>query len=161
SLARARAWRRPMGSLPLGETTLICPEAQVLLCCAQSCHNPANTKQLSSLLRQRLDWDSVIQLAQRQRGLPLVYRDLHGVNSDAVPQAIRAALYRHFHASAQRNLFLAGTLLKLLRLLESHHIPAIAYKGPVLAMLAYGNLALRQLATWIFWCTKKTWRVPK
>ena len=119
-------------------------EAQVLLCCAQSCHNPASTHQLSSLLRQGLDWTSLIQLAERHRVLPLVYRALQAVNSDTVPQPIRAELYHDFHANAQRNLFLAGTLLKLLRLLENHQIPAISYKGPVLAMLAYGNLTLRQ-----------------
>jgi hypothetical protein len=48
------------------------------------------------------------------------------------------------HTNAQRNLFLAATLLKLLRLLEAHGTPAVPFKGPVLAVVAYGNLALRQ-----------------
>ncbi len=126
------------------QTAAACPEAQVLLCCAQAGHNPASTQKLSSLLRQDVDWEALIQLAQRHRVLPLVYRALEAVNSDAVPQPIRATLDHQFHVSAQRNLFLAGTLLKLLRLLESHRIPVIPYKGPVLAMQAYGNLALRQ-----------------
>jgi Uncharacterised nucleotidyltransferase len=54
------------------------------------------------------------------------------------------ALRHHFQVNALRNVFLAGTLLKLLRLLEAHGIAALPYKGPVLAALAYGNVAFRQ-----------------
>jgi len=40
---------------------------------------------------------------------------------------------------------LSGELLNILRLFEAHHIPAIPYKGPVLAASVYGDLAwLRQ-----------------
>jgi hypothetical protein len=60
--------------------------------------------------------------------------------------AILAQLRDALHAYTHRNLFLAGTLRTLLRLLEAHHIPAIPYKGPVLAALAYGDLALRQFS---------------
>jgi len=39
---------------------------------------------------------------------------------------------------------LTGELLNLLTLFETHQIPAIAFKGPVLAASVYGSLAFRQ-----------------
>ena len=61
-----------------------------------------------------------------------------------MPKPILEELREHFYANAGRNLFLAKELIKLLHLLESHEIPAIAYKGPMLAVSVYGNLAFRQ-----------------
>jgi hypothetical protein len=86
----------------------------------------------------------LIRLALRHRVLPLLYRSVQTIGADLVPPSIWADLQYHFHANAQRNLLLGGTLLRLLRVLVRHDIPAIPYKGPVLAMAAYGNLALRQ-----------------
>ncbi len=42
------------------------------------------------------------------------------------------------------NLRMTGELVRLLNLFEDHGIVAIPYKGPTLAALAYGNLALRE-----------------
>jgi hypothetical protein len=61
-----------------------------------------------------------------------------------VPQAILEQLQRHAYANAIQNFFLTRELLKLLSLFEAHGIPAMPYKGPVLATTVYGNLALRQ-----------------
>jgi hypothetical protein len=116
----------------------------VLLCCAQTCYNPASTEQLPRLLRPDLNWDSLIRLALQHQVLPLLYRGIQTISSDTVPQPILAALQHHFHANAQHNLLLGGTLLRLLGVLARHDIPALPYKGPVLAIAAYGNLALRQ-----------------
>jgi len=44
------------------------------------------------------------------------------------------------------NFFLTKELLELLTLFEAHCIPASPYKGPALAIMAYGNLALRQFS---------------
>lgn len=125
-------------------TADVCPEVQVLLCCAQCYHDPASASQLLPLLRHDLDWAALIGLALRHRVLPLLYRGLQTISPGMIPHAIQTELQHYFHANARRNLLQAGTLLKLLRVLEMHHIPAIPYKGPGLAMLAYGNLTLRQ-----------------
>jgi len=45
-----------------------------------------------------------------------------------------------------RNRFRSSELLKLLSLLEAHGIPAIPYKGPIMAASVYGDLALRQFS---------------
>jgi hypothetical protein len=55
-------------------------------------------------------------------------------------------LQDHFYKNTHRNLFLTGELLRLLNLFEAQGIFAIPYKGPALAAVAYGNLALREFA---------------
>jgi hypothetical protein len=85
-------------------------------------------------------------MALRHGVMPLLYTSLAATCPEVVPRAALDCLRQHFHANVQRNLFLAATLLKLLRLLEAHGILAIPYKGPVLATVAYGQLAWRQFA---------------
>jgi hypothetical protein len=76
--------------------------------------------------------------------MPLLYRTLNSVCSDAVPKPTLEELREHFYANAGRDLFLGKELIKVLHLLESHEIRAIAYKGPTLAVSVYGNLAFRE-----------------
>ena len=45
-----------------------------------------------------------------------------------------------------RNVYMTGELLRLLTVFESRGIPAISYKGPLLAAFAYGKLAYRQFS---------------
>jgi hypothetical protein len=52
-------------------------------------------------------------------------------------------LRNQFLANAGHNIFLTEELLRLLHLFETNGIPAIPLKGPVLAVSAYGDLALR------------------
>jgi hypothetical protein len=120
------------------------PEAAVLLWGVQAFFYPAQTPQCPAVLQQSLDWPHLLHLARIHGVLPLLSRSLHTIGPDLVPQDALTALRDAFQANTQRNLFLAGTLLKLLRLLEAHGVAAIPYKGPVLATLAYGNVALRQ-----------------
>ena len=119
-------------------------EVAVLLWGVQTFFTPTQTPQPSAVLLQPLDWGRLLQLARTHGVLPCLYRSLLTTGPDIVPQDAWTALRHAFHANTQRNLLLAGTLLKLLRLLETHGIAALPYKGPVLAALAYGNVALRQ-----------------
>jgi hypothetical protein len=134
-----------MSTTSLADTTAQAyPEVQVLLRCAQTCYNPTSAAQLPRLLCPDFNWAWLIRLALRHRVLPLVYRGMQTIDADLVPPPVWAELQHHFHANAQRNLLLGGTLLRLLRSLARHNIHALPYKGPVLAVAAYGNLALRQ-----------------
>jgi hypothetical protein len=119
-------------------------EAALLLECARTALGIAGAEPLSPLWREGIDWPRLLRLALRHRVMPLLYRGLQATGPDAVLRAALDELRSHFHANAQRNLFLAGTLRTLLRLLEAHGIPAIPFKGPVLAVAVYGKLALRQ-----------------
>jgi hypothetical protein len=76
-----------MSTIPLADATAqACPEVRVLLCCAQTCYNPASAEQLPRLLQPDLDWASLIRLALRHRVLPLLYRSVQTIGADLVPR---------------------------------------------------------------------------
>jgi hypothetical protein len=119
------------------------PEEQILLCCARTWVDAAHARRITTLLQGDIDWDYVLQLAFRHNVAPLLFRSLEAVAPSAVPRAIRAQLKEQIQVYIQGNLFLTRELLNLLTLFERHSIPAIPYKGPVLAVSVYGDLGLR------------------
>jgi hypothetical protein len=121
------------------------PEFAVLLWAVQGFFHPGRLQQFPRALVRPIDWNLVFHLARTNGVLPLVYKSLYSTADPALLSGeARAALRAAFEANTQRNLFLAGTLLKILNMLNQHGIEVLPYKGPVLAMQAYGNLALRQ-----------------
>ena len=119
------------------------PEAELLLWCARTCIN-SEAEQIKALLKENINWDYLLRTALWHGVAALLYCSLNATCPEAVPKAILDQLRDYFHNLARRNLFLTRELLKLLNLFQAHEIPAIPYKGPVLAASAYGNLALRQ-----------------
>jgi hypothetical protein len=120
------------------------PEVQLLLCCARTDVDSESAEQIRSLLRGDIDWVYLIRTALQHSVMPLLYWNLHATSPKDIPETILDQLRRRFNANSVRNLFLVRELLTLLSLLERHSIPAIPYKGPVLAASVYGNFALRQ-----------------
>jgi hypothetical protein len=140
---------REIGGLGLGASVntpaaYTRPEVELLFCCARTCVDPITAKRIRGLLREHIDWSYLLQTAFRWRVRPLLYRNLNAVYPEGVPEVILAQLRDHFRANARRNLFLVGELLKILRLFEMQGIPAISFKGPVLAASLYSDLALRE-----------------
>lgn len=121
----------------------LCPEAELILCCARTIMDPERGEQIKALLKSGIDWEDLQKLAEHHRMLPLLYWHLNRICPEAVPNHILAQFHNRSHANARRNMFLTSELLRLLKLFEVNDIPAIPYKGPVLAATVYGNLALR------------------
>jgi hypothetical protein len=55
-------------------------------------------------------------------------------------------LRRDYQRNAQKNLRLTYELIRVLDCLDRHGIPAIPYKGPVLAKAVYGDISLRRFS---------------
>jgi hypothetical protein len=120
------------------------PEIELLLCCARTYIDFETAKRIKILLKKDIDWDYLIQTALWHGVIPLLYSSLNTTCPEAVPTTRLTQLRNYFYTNVRRNLFLTGQLIKVLNLFEANGIPAIPYKGPVLAAVAYGNLALRQ-----------------
>jgi hypothetical protein len=120
------------------------PEDELILCCARTSIDANRAAQIRALLREDLDWAHLIEIASLNRVMPLLYRSLRATCPEAVPGAVMELLRDQFEANTRYNLFLTAELLKLLDLLETHGIPALPFKGPVLAASVYGDLSLRQ-----------------
>jgi hypothetical protein len=120
------------------------PEKQLLVCCARTELTPAGATTIREILAGPLDWDYVLWEAEENSISPLLDRHLSAVAPSAAPAAAREQLKKTCRANTVRCLYLTAELINILRLLQSQNIPAIPYKGPVLAAQAYGDIALRE-----------------
>jgi hypothetical protein len=118
-------------------------EAELMLCCARLHLDSARRERIAFLLGEKPDWNRLVALAAEHGLLPLLYRHLEAMSA-AVPREIFVQLWGHHETNARRNRALAGELSKILELLDANGIPALPYKGPALAVAAYGDLALRE-----------------
>jgi hypothetical protein len=98
---------------------------------------------LNELLRQDLDWGIMLRLSTQHGLIPLLFRRLCVLPPDKVPQHVLQRFRESSQSVVWHNLSLAGELIKLLHLFESRGITALPYKGPTLAVAAYGDLSLR------------------
>lgn len=119
-------------------------EIELLLCCSNTHPDPHQLTRIQALVRQPLDWTYLVERATHHNILPLVDRQLQQIDSGSIPSEVLAQIHANFDGNFQRNLYLTAELLKLSRLFETHQIPMLSFKGPILAQIAYGNLALRQ-----------------
>ena len=119
-------------------------ENQLLICVARRSLNIATAARLRQLLARDLDWEYLLATAQRHCLIPLLYHHLHSSGAQAAPRHVMSRLRDEDHENTKASLFLAGELLKLLDLLEAQGIQAIPFKGPTLALWAYGDVGFRQ-----------------
>jgi Uncharacterised nucleotidyltransferase len=121
-----------------------CPEKQLLVCCARTEITPEGAEKIREIVAGPLDWDYVLWEAEENSITPLLERHLSDVARGAAPPATQEQLKKTCRANTARCLYLTAELINILRLFESQDIPAIPYKGPVLAAQAYGDIALRE-----------------
>jgi len=119
-------------------------EVALLLHCARTRLDSQHVQHVRTLLRENLDWAYVIRMAIRHGVMPLLYWNLNKACPDFVPPNTFQRLRTNFFQISARNLSLSGELLKVLQHLKEQGITAIPFKGPTLAVLAYGHLSLRQ-----------------
>ena len=120
------------------------PEVDLLLLCARARLDEQQTKRIKILASQDLDWDYLLQLADRHGLQPLLHWHLSASGSDAVPRKTQQQLRIAFQRVSALNILLTHELQKLLALFAEHNVTAVPYKGPALALQLYGNVALRQ-----------------
>jgi hypothetical protein len=102
--------------------------------------------QIKGLLEEELDWTYILEKAQRHFITPLLYKSLSTSCPQQVPEDVLCQLQKYCQSHTRHNLYLTRELLELLNLFEAHDIEALPLKGPVLAVVAYGNISLRQFA---------------
>lgn len=119
-------------------------ESALLLCCARTTAPPHIVARLRMLAAGEVDWEYLFQLARRHSIVALVYVQLERHASDLVPHDFLNKLKQHYFASYARNTVLSAELCRLISSFSAADIEAISYKGPVLALFAYGNIALRR-----------------
>jgi hypothetical protein len=97
---------------------------------------------IRTLAASNLDWNRVVQTVTRHRVAGLAHEGLSYAGS-AVPFEVTSAIGAQAQALVRQNLASAAETLNLQGLFADADLPAVFFKGISLAMLAYGNLALR------------------
>ncbi len=141
--AEASAPLPPSLGLP-GEHNRVLPEAQLVLACARTKLDSKTLARIENLLQQNLDWDYVFERAKQNFVTPLLCRNLIDDFAKSIPCDVLIRLENYLHLHTLNNLRLTRELLEITRLFESHDISVLAFKGPTLSLMAYGDLALRQ-----------------
>ncbi len=118
------------------------PEMALLLACASSSVDPADSQSIRQLSQGPIDWSCFLELAV-QHGLLSSCHSALAPRTDLVPEAIRAALRNDCLHFSMRAMQLSAELVRLTQRLSDSGIKVIAYKGPALSQTLYGNVAKR------------------
>ena len=92
------------------------------------------------------DFDELLREAEYHSTAACVAYALLQSGEDLLPQEVCAKLQQRLHVAARNNLKWLAEWQRILATFQSAGIRVISFKGPVLAMQAYGNLALREFA---------------
>jgi hypothetical protein len=120
------------------------PSQEFLLVAACSAWPPTDrrTESIHALAAGNLDWTRVVHTVARHRVAGLVHEGLSHTRS-TVPLEAARAIGAQAETVVRQNLACAAEALKLQRLFADAGLPVVFFKGVSLAMLIYGNLALR------------------
>ncbi len=119
-------------------------ELELIISCAGTHLSIERAAKVRQLAAAKLDWDYVLAIAEEHGVIPLLYWQLKHLSPATVPSSVWQKLSQAFDCNAYRNIALTAELARIERLFTNQNIPCLAFKGAVLAQLAYGNLALRQ-----------------
>lgn len=120
------------------------PEQKLLFACARSPLSPDKTEHIKDLLKENIDWDYFVKIVFYHKLTPLVYTHLNSFFRENVPDLVLAKLREYFENSSRRTLQMTAELIKILDLFAKQNIFVISYKGPILALMLYGQVHLRQ-----------------
>lgn len=120
------------------------PEHELLLCCARTSAPAHLVERLRALAAANIDWEYLFLLARRHAVVPLLYLQLGRHALDLVPPDSLFRLRQQYYENSARNTVLMAELCRLINLFADSGIETIPYKGPLLALFAYDNLALRR-----------------
>jgi len=91
-----------------------------------------------------IDWEGTIQTADKHGVSQLLYRAFDEHCRESVPSDVMADLRTRYETTTRTNLMYTQELFDLVEVIRDQDIQVIPYRGPVLASIAYGNIALRQ-----------------
>lgn len=118
-----------------------------LLClCAHPQPSAATYTEIARLARTAPDWAALYEQSRRHGVTALVYSALSRAAARHLPDDVDRQFRQQSHATVAQNLQLASELRAVCALFTRHGIDMLAYKGPALSLLIYGDLARREFS---------------
>jgi len=124
---------------PSFETNSLQNEWRLLLECASPVPDPEKL----SVLLPAVDWSRLLPLVEDHGVMGHLNASLHKLGDSAVPSSFKQTLVDRQREQIFYTLKLSAELFRILDQFASEKIPALVVKGPVLAMQAYGDPAMR------------------
>lgn len=121
-------------------------ENELLLLCSRTKVDARTAARIDGITcsAHEVDWDYLYQLARRHSVLPLLYAQVNATAAANIPADQLARLRGKYQDNLARNVFLTAELCRILQTFEAAGIEAVPYKGPALAVYAYGKVHLRR-----------------
>ena len=120
------------------------PELKLLLACARAQVNPEHIASIRKLLTDEVNWTLFAQKAIAHGLAGLAGHTLDRVVPELVPNDILSAFRTLIDQTRSNNIVLLEELASLTKKLQESGVKTIAFKGPVLAKQAFGDLGLRE-----------------
>jgi hypothetical protein len=121
-------------------------EGELLLRCCAASGRLADRAVIRECAVRVVDWDRFIELADRNGVIAMVGARLGAEGIADLPPHVARALRFSYQVNALRSNHLAGCAAEIVDAFaaKANAVPAIAIKGPALAIAAYGDVAMRE-----------------
>jgi len=129
-------------------------DLKFLMNCCKMNPTEEDLKAICSYLNtEHLDLNALISVVNQHGILPLVYKTIKSLQCHSsslntqhvtLSAEILTELKAHYMSISQRNMLMSAELIKIMNLLKENSIEALAFKGPALSQIAYGDITLRQ-----------------
>lgn len=122
------------------------PNIQFLINCCKNEPTGSDIKQLQLHIKE-LDsqqLSEMVSLAHAHGVFPLVYHAIQAHAANLLSEQSLAELKQHNMNIVMQNMKMTAELVRIMGLLEENGIEALAFKGPSLSQLAYGDITKRQ-----------------
>jgi Uncharacterised nucleotidyltransferase len=119
-------------------------ELTLAIACARWPFGKSIDREIRILARSPIDWNRFLAWVRRNHIAPLVYHNLREARCSAIPEAVIAQLQGEAARNTRRVLIQIAEAARITRLLADAGIGSLIIKGPVLSLLAFGDLSLRQ-----------------
>ena len=132
--------------LTLSAKSTLSPELLFLIACCQT--NPSE-KDINFILSylNTPSLSTITSMASSHGILPLVYKTVkeqQALVGNEDFDTFLSVLKTQYMSIAQRNMLMSAELIRIMKLLKENNIEALAFKGPSLSQMAYGDITLRQ-----------------
>ena len=118
------------------------PELELVVLCARA-RNSDDDARIRQLFEAGINWSEMLACAVQHKVVPAVYERFRALDAGLLAREQRETLAEFARTAGKNNLIFLSELLQLNRLFAGAEIPAIPFKGPALAWLAYPNFAQR------------------
>jgi Uncharacterised nucleotidyltransferase len=118
-------------------------ESELLLRCCAVSGASADSRAIQQSIERGIAWNRFLMLANRNSVTPMVAARLGAEGVANLPPHVARALRLSYQVNTLRCNHLAGCAVEIVESFAAASVPAIAIKGPALAIAAYGDVAMR------------------